>query len=47
MPVAVLFVDELVLVLVSVRRMRVMPTRVEVTLVRLGAGMDDAGLCGL
>ena len=48
MPVAALLVDRLVLVLVSVRRMRmrVMPTRVEVTLVRLGAGMDDAGYAG-
>ena len=49
MPVAALLVDGLVLLaLVSVRRMRmrVMPTRVEVTLVRLGAGMDDAGYAG-
>ena len=49
MPVAELFVDGVVLlVLMSVRRvrMRVMRTRVEVPLVRLGAGMDDAGYAG-
>jgi hypothetical protein len=40
-PVAVLFVDGLVLVLVLVRRMRAMPARV--MFVRLGAGTDEAG----
>jgi hypothetical protein len=40
-PVAVLFVDGLVLVLVLVRQMRSMSARVR--LIRLGAGTDEAG----